>query len=327
MLEVVGSDKLINSFSDPKINWKSKIADLIFSVPFPSIYHSHNFSTIRLGLAKLGILWSFTFSRLFIEKPNAKGFSGTINKRGCHAGLSALVVGNGPSSTEINWEAVQSARVKGELLLFLVNYSLNDETFGKLESDYLVLSDPECHPRNNQERTAKLWQKISQLPRLKLITPVTWRLSSILLECQTDECLHFSDLSLETFSNSISPLKARGYPSMTAYKALAFANFMGFDLIYISGIDNSMFRSIRVDSSNRIQQDPNYFVQGYGPTTDVSDSYPEGIGDYFYELSAMFLSLRRCFGRIQVINLGLNSEVDAFPKVQIGTSGYRFLKK
>lgn len=309
-----------------KEDWKHRLIRLIFSVPFPSIYHTHNYSLQRLWFARLGVIWNYIFSKLIVEKSCTSALSGTKSKRGYYQGRTALVVGNGPSANDMNWEVVESLRVKGELLLFLVNYSLNDKTLGKIGCDYLVLSDPQSHPREQIDRTVELWKNISQIPGIKLITPIAWHLSSELLKCRHGECLHFSDLSLESFSSSVSPLRARGYPSMTAYKALAFADFLGFDLIYVVGVDNSMFRSIKVDSQNRIQQLPHYFSDNYGPTVDVSNRYPSGISDYFYELSVLFSSLHRCFGAKNIVNLGLESEVDAFPKIAFDAPGFNLLK-
>ena len=192
--------------------------------------------------------------------------------------------------------------------------------------DFLVLSDPASHPSSQDARTVELWKNIRMIPNLRLITPVSWHLKMEDKFCDSGNCFHFSDLSLETIRNSTSPLKARGYPSLTAYKALAFADYLGFDQIFIIGIDNSMFRTLKVDSMNSLVQNSNHFTENYGPPTDVTEIYPNGIADYFSELSEMFLSLKRSFTNMQVINLGYDSEVDAFPKVQKGETGSNYVK-
>jgi len=293
---------------------------------FPSPYHSINFSLRRLMLIKLGILLNFVKGKLLTELSSRRKFSGTKKTKGSYAGSTAIVVANGPSAINIDWEEVGRAREKKLCFLFLVNYSLNDPSVRSRGVDFLVLSDPASHPSSQDARTVELWKNIRMIPNLRLITPVSWHLKMEDKFCDSGNCFHFSDLSLETIRNSTSPLKARGYPSLTAYKALAFADYLGFDQIFIIGIDNSMFRTLKVDSMNSLVQNSNHFTENYGPPTDVTEIYPNGIADYFSELSEMFLSLKRSFTNMQVINLGYDSEVDAFPKVQKGETGSNYVK-
>jgi hypothetical protein len=100
-----------------------------------------------------------------------------------------------------------------------------------------------------------------------------------------------------------------------AGKALAVAVYLQFDEILIAGIDNSMFRNLSVNSENQIFEHPNHSVNAYNITHNLTHLYPNGIEDYFYTLSLVFGTLRTCFGNEKVLNLGLNSEVDCFPKV------------
>jgi hypothetical protein len=41
------------------------------------------------------------------------------------------------------------------------------------------------------------------------------------------------------------------------------------------------------------------------------------MGDYLYDIAEMHLSLRRCFKNKNILNVGLGSEVDSFPKIDL----------
>lgn len=295
------------------------------NILFPSPYHSINFSLSRLTLIKIGVFFKFVIGKLLTELGSNRKFSGTKNHKDAFAGCTAIIVANGPSARNLNWEEVARARENDDCFLFLVNHSLNDPEVRSRGADFLVLSDPGSHPSSQNIRTLELWGNIRMMPNLRLITPVSWHLKIGDVFCKSSECLHFSDLSLETLTTSTNPLKARGYPSLTAYKALAFADYLGFDQIYIIGMDNSMFRTLEVNVMNSLIQNSNHFTKNYVSSTDVTEIYPNGIADYFSELSEMFLSLRRSFAKMKVINLGFDSEVDAFPKVQEGKIGSKFV--
>jgi len=126
--------------------------------------------------------------------------------------------------------------------------------------------------------------------------------------------LYFDDSGLEGWTKNISPLRPRGYIPLTAYKALAFANYLGFQRINIIGIDNSMFRTVAVDTENRLIQYPNHFFEKGAVTTDISYFYPTGINDYFRDMSLCFGSLASYFVGLPIVNLDGESLVDCFSK-------------
>jgi hypothetical protein len=279
-----------------------------------SVNHSINFSLFRLISLKIRVLAFFVLSKLLTERNSRLALRGTKLVNGAFGGKTALIVANGPSAKSVNWTVVDRERQNGNCFLFLINHSLNDPKVLERGADFLVLSDPGSHPQSTDPRTVDLWANILTISELRLITPVSWHLSGPAMNCKMGKCLHFSDLSLESVSKSTSPLKPRGYPSLTAYKALAFAKHLGFESILIAGFDNSMFRTLQVDSNNSLVQTSNHFTDGYSPPMNITKIYPNGISDYFAELSEMFLSLRRSFKGSNIYNLGLESEVDAFPK-------------
>lgn len=231
-------------------------------------------------------------------------------------GKEALVLGNGPSVSKLDSERINGDVLSGNLDVFAVNYFPGTEFANSITNDfYLVLSDPEHLPNHKNPRTQDLWDYLSKNQKVRLILPTSWArypgISKVL-----NSINYFDDSSWQSFSSNISPLFPRGYTSLTAYKALAFAGFLGYKKIYISGIDNTMYKTVRVNHENRLLQDSNHQAgsQGYSDH-DLSSVFSGGAGDYFFDLSQAFLDLRLSFSRLEIWNLDRDSMVDAFPKI------------
>jgi hypothetical protein len=113
---------------------------------------------------------------------------------------------------------------------------------------------------------------------------------------------------------------------LTAYKALSCANHFGYKRILIIGFDNSGFKNISVSENLNLIQLPGHGLGDYSDPWDCTLHYPNGIGDFLYDYSELFLSLRRCFGGLKVTNLGIHSEVDAFTKIQPEDEFFKLLR-
>ena len=226
----------------------------------------------------------------------------------------ALVIGNGPSVQTLNWATVVGAQDKG-MAVFAINYFPLSPEFKLVQPNYLVLSDPIMKPNSTGDsRNVDLWSSIQNTSTMKLIVPLSWYRVMKAQNSLSNNVLYFDDSGLEGWTRNISPLRARGYLALTAYKAIAISIFLGFKETKIIGVDNSMFQTISVDADNRLIQQPNHFFTKGGKMSDLTAFYPKGISDYFYDVSLCFYFLRRCFVGQSVSNLDPHSLVDAFPK-------------
>lgn len=227
-----------------------------------------------------------------------------------------LVMGNGPSLKILNIHKIAQLKSEKDLEIFTVNYGILVDEILSLDPDYILLSDNQTNPISIDERSIKLWKILRTSSQIRIISPITWHERYVeLQECQNGTCLHFTDSSLEGVSNSISPLKARGYSSMSAYKALAYAVHLDYRKIFCIGIDNSSFKAIEVSSTNKLIQFSHHISSNYLKPTDVSNNYPRGMADYLADYASLFQSLRASFGKSNIVNLSTKSEVDAFPKI------------
>jgi hypothetical protein len=279
-----------------------------------SITANPDLSVSYLALIRLRILAEWIVKRFQHFKYHHTALKQTRSYKNSSTSISALVVGNGPSAGKLEWTRVAEAQKSG-LKVFTINYFPLSEASETVIPDFLVLSDPVMKPSmNSDNRTTEMWKRIRANPPGKLVVPVSWFKIMTSESEIASQILYFDDSGLEGWSKNISPLRPRGYLALTAYKALAFASFLGFNRIYIIGIDNSMFRSIAVDEQNRLMQYPNHFFEQGAVTTDVSAMYLNGMSDYFRDMSLCFSSLSKYFSHLPIFNLDEDSLVDCFPK-------------
>ncbi len=226
-------------------------------------------------------------------------------------GKSALVIANGPSSERLRPNRVGELQSLGKLEVFVMNGFYKSGLNESITSDHYVLSDPLLSP-DASEFFEGLWLSISKGVS-NVFCPRTWKIDSRVVE--PERVVHFEDRSLELWSKNTSPLRPRGYLSMTAHKALAIANFMGFAKIYVVGLDNSMFLTFEVDEANRLLQRPNHSGGSGGMDAKYLDeSFPGGVADYFYNLAFGAHQLKKLFGEYPIVNLDKASFTDAFKK-------------
>ena len=296
------------------VNFSNSVQSRLGHFSFNSFQGNGIFSPFR---SKVAISLNFAICYLRDWGPNRTGFRGALQIVGRGDGMTALVLGTGPSIGRLNWEAIAQDRSAGKLIVFGTNYLILQSKIPISEFDFLVLSDEGTFPEFDSIRTRDLWNKLRENPQLVVITPSSWHESNSDFLCRDyNACLHFNDNSLEWISKNINPTHPRGYASMTAYKAIAFAIHMRFEQVCISGIENTWYRGLRVTEGGRIFQDSIHVGDGYAEPIDMTDYYKNGVGDYFYDLALMFLSFKNAFGNQgNLLNLDNNSIIDFIPKV------------
>jgi hypothetical protein len=226
-------------------------------------------------------------------------------------GKCALVIANGPSAERLRPNRVGELQSLGKLEVFVMNGFYKSVLNERIISDHYVLSDP-SHSPDASEFFEALWLSISK-GASNVFCPRTWKIDSRVVG--PERVVHFEDRSLELWSKNTSPVRPRGYPSMTAYKALAIANYMGFEKIYVVGLDNSMFLAFEVDEHNRIVQRPNHAGGSGGrESANLSNPFPGGVADYFYDLAFGAHQLKKLFGKYSIVNLDRASFTDTFTK-------------
>ncbi len=277
---------------------------------------THPGDSITLVTArKLRRITEYLIRRILVAATHRKALSSLKKLRGSRRGQRALVLGNGPSINKLDTEKAQALRVSG-LEIIVVNWFPLSKLERELTPDILVLSDPLMTPdKRHDHRVEELWEYIRCHQNLRIAVPTTWSKHLKMVGIETSRVIYFNDLPLEGFGKGTDPTKARHYLSMTAYKAVAIAIYLGYKEIGVLGVDNTMFFGLSVGDDNQLVLADHHFYSKQREDQNMSAFYPNGVADYFYDLSNCFLDLRRYFGAsTNVFHLDKESIVDAFIK-------------
>lgn len=228
-------------------------------------------------------------------------------------GKNAFVFANGPSLSLIDFKKVKYYQDILSYKVFCVNSFISKTT--EILPDYYVLSDPAYFGYDNNLKEARLEEIKKDLYLLEkykitLFVPLQFK-DRINLNTQI---YFFNDCELRWFNRNVVDItKPRSYLSMTAYKALAVACFMGFDKIYICGFDNNWFTTFKTDKFNRVYYINNHFInQGDDGICYCDENEGRHLGEILFNHSYLFSDLFN-FPK-NIINLDSNSLVDAFSK-------------
>ena len=253
-----------------------------------------------------------------------KHLKGLRSLQGTKRGKVALVVANGPSCNKVNWRSVAKSQSDGEVEILCLNDSilLSENSFASV--DFLLKSDSLDKADLIKDYQAIISKNSANI-NTKLITPLNWHAPDSISSCSSDDCLHMVDVGRNHFKSSTNPLKFRTYPSMGSLKLLAIARYMGYDKVFVIGLDNTFYKNIWVDSHSRIIQGPLHYKNNYIEAHDMSHHFPNGIGDYFHFVSQNFLSIRKYFNDELFVNLDDESLNDTFKKIRTDDSQYNWL--
>jgi hypothetical protein len=235
---------------------------------------------------------------------------------GSKAGRSALMIGNGPSQGYITGPILSRFLASGGEA-FAVNYWQENATLSQVAPSYLVISDPFTLKKPAQgdpisPKNLALHDYLMEHDHTKIVCPVA-RCDEIASQFGDERVVGFIDAELRWSSKSISPLKPRGYLSMTLYKALAMAIHLGYSKIFIIGMDNTYPRDIYCDENNRILRRETH-AGADDWLLDVGGCYG-GMGDLLVTISHLFYDLKKFRpATSEILNLDPYSLTDAFPK-------------
>lgn len=226
-------------------------------------------------------------------------------------GKKCFVFANGPSMNLLDVEKIEGYQKAGFDVICVNSYILSDMA-KTVVPNYYVLSDPvsfgvsENIVPNDVMDAQK--RQIEHLNELNIPVFIPAQFSN--LNLITNHYI-FNDFE-NRFSKNIDPIKPRGYRTMTAYKTLAIACYMGYETIYICGFDNDYFKAISVDENNDAYIiDKHFYDQGIKIRT--TPSVGKGMGDILWEHHRLFKNLE-LFTHHNITNLNKNGLIDTFSK-------------
>ena len=234
----------------------------------------------------------------------------TWNVRSSLKNKRALVIGNGPSQGYLTKNRLDKF-VKSGGETFCINFWIQNKNLSPHVPTWMLFSDPLTFNKKNP-KSASLIRYLKKNSLIKIIVP-TSQIKLVKKFKLKNEIYCFVDLELSIWKN-IHPLFPRGYLSMTMYKALAFAIYLGYKSIGVIGMDNTYPRDIYSDKNNRV----------FNRETHA------GIKDYLIDLSIMYRNVAAClddvvrlfyhleyYPRKNIVNLDPYSLTDRFRKINV----------
>jgi hypothetical protein len=234
--------------------------------------------------------------------------------RGTARGRNAFVFANGPSVQLLDPVKVKNTGFD----IFATNGFLWSEFSRVAVPTHYVLSDPACFSLQ-PEKMSEEQREISRLyvPLLEKIHASGMTLFMPMEQWSvlrgTGKAVGFCDIENEFSDNAADVTRPRGYWPLTAYKALAVANYLGYDKVYICGFDNDYFLRLEVDAQNRLYYGDKHFFDAGKKRDAAKYSDCAGVGEYLYEQHFVFTQLAK-FPASRVVNLDKQSLATCFPK-------------
>jgi hypothetical protein len=236
-------------------------------------------------------------------------------------GKRALVLGNGPSLGYLNEERFRKFQESGGEVFSVNNWSSTH--LSSVTPDYLVISDGaslvdpdssigELLSDDVKEKQALLKAFLNEHKQVKIACPLV-RVKELAKQFGKERIMGFVDHEMRAISSNIDPRFPRGYVSLTLFKALAIAIYMGYEEICLLGMDNTFPRDTFCDSNNTIYRLERH-AGGKDSIFDQSAYYPS-MDVWAQDLLDLFADLHRCFNGHQIINLDPFSLTDVFRKI------------
>jgi hypothetical protein len=231
----------------------------------------------------------------------------------------SIIIGNGPSQGYLTNEILQGLK-DNKLDIIVVNYWNENVSLSSVVPTYLVISDPhtlsENAPSRLQDRNTALRKYLLENPTITLICPIR-RCKELSTIFNKERLIGIVDSDLQYWSSNITPIRPRGYISMTLYKALAIAKWFDYEKIYVLGMDNTYPRNIFCNIDNKFINLEQH-AGGDEYTVDQSKIYPN-IGVGLLEISDLYFDSYK-FNSDSIYNLDPYSLTDSFKKINAFSS-------
>jgi len=282
-------------------------------------YHKRFFITNPLTYFNLFLLDHFMLIYYYIKNYRAmfSEFKKTYRLKNSMRGYKAFVFGNGPSLKRLDFKKVSKYQSEYGFKVFCINSFIGDGKNIDLVPDYYVLSDPayfgfsEGISEERRLEIEKNLEALSNFSSIDIFIPINFYGKLNL----PNQIYYFNDCEYRwLIKQATNILLPRGYLSMTAYKALAIACFMGFDKIYILGFDNDWIKSLIVDDKNNIWYKNLHFKEQADTGIHlVKNEEAKNIAELLLSFSYLFEDLY-LFPKDKIVNLDPLGLVDAFSK-------------
>jgi hypothetical protein len=203
-----------------------------WTMPYASPHYYYGRSVMRLALMNF---LNFVFNYCLVTPPRRNNLSALRSMKDSCLGKRALVLGNGPSIDLLRHENIEGY-VDG---IFAVNHFYRSNAASLVVPNYYVLSDPKSF-EDTEISMGSAFIRYLQENRVQLFVP--YKVKNQTFEQSAIPTASYDDRQRFLFNRNSSPVKPRNFASVTLYKAINIALYLGYSEIYVLGLDNTESR-------------------------------------------------------------------------------------
>ena len=223
----------------------------------------------------------------------------------------AFVFANGPSLGKLDPYKIKKYQEMG-YDVFAGNSYINS-SFGEIVvPDYYIFSDNVHFGRHSSTDTIEHYARdVKRILELKIPIFIPHRYCR---KIDWPNSYVFND-SFDVFSNNVVDMtKRKGYVSLTLFKAISAACYMGYEKIYICGFDNDYFKYYQGDEDNNIFfLDNHFYSKENSEPVKRKQEFHKSMGELLLNISLLFAGLEK-FKTKPIINLDKSGLVNSFSK-------------
>jgi len=279
------------------------------------------YSILNIGkywlVTKVNII-RYYFKHVF---PNKNVLKKTREKQDEKRGRKAFVFGNGPSLNILDPYKINNYKQMGFDIFCVHSYLISDFA-DTVKPTHYVITDPDwIWPERAKKGETFASEIVKNNHMLSLLDiPVFLPVHYMGDGKFKNEKVYFNDCEDFFSKYQCDITKSRPFSSVTGLKALWISDFLGYDEIYVCGIDATDFKTFIIDKENFLIGNFDHF---YNDKRDKKINYynDHDTASFLYVNHIVFSDLKK-LSSSRIVNLDPNSYVDAFNK-EHGLDVYR----
>ncbi|MDB9877743.1 hypothetical protein OAC79_03030 [Amylibacter sp.] len=240
-------------------------------------------------------------------------------------GRKALLISNGPSATNLDFDKVCRLQEAGNLDVFALNSFMDGYEEHRIIPNYFMLADPiffghsyssDRHEINDEIDLKKLQkyehELIYTIPESCVIFVPFSEYRNTCKMNLPNSIIPFCDDTIH-FGSATSPLIPTSVWPAAAIHMLRLATFMNYSEIMLIGFDHNQYRTYEIDFENNITDCTKYLLNKRREKNYLIEF--SSMMDVFYEMYMVHKSYTH-FTHEKVYNLDAHSELGAFRKMR-----------
>ena len=272
---------------------------------------------------KLRLIILYYSATLFIKDETRSRLTKTNYLKNSKKGRPALLVASGPSADKVLSKIESSYDFKDKIDIAVVNSFYGCSFAERIIPNYYFLADP-MYWEEKDKKDTKIQNLLEYLKSNPSVKPVIPFLFEDIIHDR--ENFYFNNLTFYRKRKKLSAVKANLLPSSVAFYAISFLYFLGYEPIYICGLDVSYNRSMKIDDLNEMKLDlkSNYWqfnsentLLGQGKTNYTSQGLNPINMSQALNTESIFLRDLKHYSELGLVNVSGDSTNDALPRASL----------